>query len=66
MTGADMVALFERCGVRRTEITAQMMNAVDLATKAEREECAKIADAYGKREPVAREIADVIRERSEQ
>ncbi len=48
MTGEDMVALFERCGVPRTEITAGMMRAVEFSIKAERDACAKIADERGR------------------
>lgn len=44
MTGEDMVELFDRCGVPRTEITAGMMRAVELSIKAERMECAKVCE----------------------
>lgn len=72
MTGEDMVALFERCGVPRTEITAGMMLAVELSIKAERMECAKVCEdtfvrAYGTGfdgvELARREFASRIRNR---
>ena len=47
MTGADVVTLFERCGVPRTEVTAGMMYAVEFAIKAERMECARVCEDEG-------------------
>ena len=53
MTGGEMVALFERCGVPRAEITAGMMLAGEFSIKAERMACANFvhdrlgADGHG-------------------
>ena len=44
MTGEEMVAAFERAGVRRTEITPHMAEGFMIGIKAERERIAKFVE----------------------
>lgn len=70
MTGAEMVLHFEQAGIRRTEITVEMVRAFDIGVRAEREPCANVAESHEwtyDEEPIAmRAIAAAIRARGKE